>query len=217
MQDMQKLKEEICLIGKRMYDHKLAVANDGNISCRLDNNLYMITPTRMCKADLTPEDIVIIDDDFNVVEGAKKPSTEAKVHLAIYHARPDIHAVVHAHAPFSMGFAIAGQSIMTPAVPSIFSFVGPIPCSDYGTPSTYELADSVAKLIKDYDCMFLANHGTVTAGKNLQDAFYKTERVELLCTATLVARFLGGERNFTEEEIRKLNEKKERQAREGLA
>jgi L-fuculose-phosphate aldolase len=102
-------------------------------------------------------------------------------------------------------------------VPSIYSFVGPVPIVEYATPNSVELANFVGNYIRDYDSVILANHGSVTAGKDLRDAFYKTERLELLCTATVVARLLGGEKNFTNEEIRLLNEKKERQIKEGLA
>ena len=217
MKNTSELKQEICNIGRRMYDHGLVVANDGNISCRLEDGLFLITPTRMCKGDLTPEDIVVVDDNLNVVEGSKRPSTEMLIHLKYYELRPDINAVVHAHAPLSMAFAVARQSILTPAVPSIFSFVGPIPCTNYATPSTNELADAVGEYAKDHNAMLMANHGSVTAGVDLQDAFFKTERLELLCKVTIFSRFLGGEVNFSDEDIRKLDEKLERQRRDGLA
>ena len=217
MQDIAELRRQICQIVRRMYDHELAVANDGNISVRLENGLFLITPTRMCKGDLTPEDLVIVDENRNVVEGTRRASTEIRVHLKIYAMRPDIQAVVHAHAPYSMAFAIRREPILQPAVPSIFSFVGPVPCTDYGTPSTDELAEAVARYAKDHNAMLLANHGSVTMGTSLTDAFYKTERLELLCKATLFARLLGGEVNFNAEQIHKLNEKLERQKREGLA
>jgi len=216
MENVQVLKEQICLIGKRLYDHKLCVANDGNISCRLDSGLILITPTRMCKADVKPEDILTVDMDGRVIEGSRRPSTEAKMHLCIYKERADVNAVVHAHPPIATGFALARQGLMSPAIASAFVFVGPTPCAEYGTPSTEEVPDSIMKYIKDHDCIFLANHGTVTAGRNLEDAFFKTERLELLCTSTLVARLLGGECNFNGEEVNRLLIKKERQRKEGL-
>lgn len=216
MNDIRLLKEEICEIGRRMYFHQLSIANDGNISCRLDNGLFLITPTQFCKGDMKPEDIVVIDSEMHLVEGNRRPSTEVRVHLKAYSMRPDVNAVIHAHAPFSTAFAVRRESLMTPAVPSIFSFVGPVPCTRYGTPSTDELAECVGEYVSDYNAMLLANHGSLTLGKDLKDAFFKTERLELLCKVTLLSRLLGGEINFSNEDIKKLNEKYERQKREGI-
>ncbi len=103
-----KYKKQICDIGKRVYEKGFVAANDGNISIRIDENEFLITPTGVSKGSLTTDMIVKVDGDGNVLEGDYKPTSEMKMHLMVYKERPDIHAIVHVHPPYATAFAIAG-------------------------------------------------------------------------------------------------------------
>lgn len=216
-EQLAKLKEQVCLVGRRLYERGLVMASDGNISVRLGEGQFLITPTRMCKADMLPEDLVVVDEQMNVLSGSRRPSTEIRMHLKYYALRPDVNAVIHTHAPYSVAFAVTRQSLMEPVIPPVVGFLGPIPCARYGTPTTQELVDSVAEYAPAYNAMLLANHGSLVAGKDLQDAHFKAERLEFYCQTIFLARLMGGEVPLNEDELRRLALKMERQRQEDLA
>ena len=96
---VEEIKQEICEVGHRLYDHGFVAANDGNISVKVGPNEYYCTPTGVSKGSLTPDMIIKIDGEGNKVEGKLNPSSEIKMHLRVYRERPDVNAVVHAHPP----------------------------------------------------------------------------------------------------------------------
>lgn len=93
------IKEEICEIGKLMYDRGYVVSNDGNISVKVSENEIIITPSGVSKGRMTPDMMVKVDGNGNILEGNRYPSSEMKMHLAVYRERPDIYSVIHAHPP----------------------------------------------------------------------------------------------------------------------
>ena len=115
------------------------------------------------------------------------------MHLAVYEMRPDINAVVHAHPPLSTGFAVAGVPLNKSSLAEIIFSLGSVPIAEYATPSTQELPDAVKKYITAHDGLLLANHGALTAGQDLMNAYFKMETMEHFAQITLVARQLGGE------------------------
>ena len=123
-----------------------------------------------------------------------KISTEIQMHLAVYRARPDVSAVVHAHPPKCTGFAVAGVPLNRAVLAEVVVTLGCIPLADYGTPSTRELADSVDRLIRTSDGLLLSNHGALTVGQDVYDAYYKMEVIEHFAEISLISRQLGGER-----------------------
>ncbi|HHV62470.1 MAG TPA: class II aldolase/adducin family protein [Firmicutes bacterium] len=191
----------------RMYEHGFVVAAEGNISVRLLNNQVLITPSGLDKATVSPEDMVRIDLDGNVIEGNHKPSSELHMHLAAYKLRPDVNAVVHGHPPFSTGFAAAHISLPSSILPEVTALLGDIPVVEYGTPSCEELAKKVEPYLPSYDCFLLENHGVLTLGKNLQHAFHRLEILENSAKVTLIARLLGGEKLLPQAEVEKLRKK----------
>jgi L-fuculose-phosphate aldolase len=142
----------------------------------------------------------------NVVSGGNKPSTEIQMHLAVYEERSDIRAVIHAHPPYATGFATANIPMEACVLAEIVTTLGSIPIAPYATPSTAELADSIRKYIRHADAVLLANHGVVTCGKDVFDAYYKMERVEHYAHILFVAKMLGGERVLDHEEVQKLSQ-----------
>jgi len=126
------------------------------------------------------------------------------MHLAIYRDRPDVRAVVHAHPLYATGFAAAGLALDRCVLPEIVMTLGSIPLAEYGTPSTEEVPESVSKWIGQSDAVLLSNHGAVTVGANLMEAYYKMERIEHYAHICYIARQLGGERVLTPTEVGKL-------------
>ena len=134
MINAHRIKQDICEIGRRIYNRGFAAANDGNITVRISDNEVLCTPTLHCKGFLTPEDISTLDMQGNQIAGRKKRSSEALLHLEIYKARAEIKSVVHCHPPHATAFAIAREAIPQCVLPEVEVFLGDVPITKYETP-----------------------------------------------------------------------------------
>jgi L-fuculose-phosphate aldolase len=204
MPSEKELRESIIEIGRRLWQREYVAANDGNITARLGEGLFLCTPSGVSKGFMTPEMLLIVDKDGRVTAGEGKPSSELKMHLRVYQERPDVGAVVHAHPPAATGFAVAGIALTEPVLPEVVVTLGGIPLVEYATPSTNEVPERLAPFLKDYDAFLLANHGVLTLGSDLFSAYYKMETVEHCARVVLAARQLGGARQLSSDEVRKL-------------
>ena len=200
-----QIRNDIIECGRRLYLKGFVASNDGNISVKIDDNEIIATPTGRSKGFLDPEDLVKLNRQGDVVDGNNKPSTEILMHLAIYEERPDINAVVHAHPVHATGFATANIPLEKCVLAEIVTTLGSIPIAPYATPSTPDLANSIRKIVRHADACLLANHGVVTCGKDVFDAYYKMERVEHYAHIIYIAKMLGGERVLNPEEVQKLS------------
>jgi len=202
----ETFRADIVEIGRRLWARGYVASNDGNISVRLGPDRLLMTPASVSKGFMTPEMMVVTDLDGKVIEAApgRKPSSEALMHLVAYRQRPDIKAVVHAHPPTATGFAVAGIPLDRAVLAEVVTTLGSIPIAEYGTPSTRELADTVAPLLRAHDGVLLANHGAIALGADLFSAYYKMETIEHFATISLVARQLGREHLLSREEVERL-------------
>ena len=203
-----EIKQQICDIGKRIYDRRMVASNDGNISVRISENEYLCTPTGVSKGFMTPEYICKIDGEGNVLEANEgfRPSSEIKMHLRVYAKRPDVKAVVHAHPIFATSFAIAGIPLTQPIMPEAVIALGEVPIAEYGTPSTEEIPDAVEKYLPYYDAVLLANHGALSYSNSLLAAYHKMESLEFYAELLFRSRQLGGPKEFTNEQVKRLYE-----------
>lgn len=203
-----EIKQQICDIGKRIYDRRMVASNDGNISVRISENEYLCTPTGVSKGFMTPEYICKIDGKGNVLEANEgfRPSSEIKMHLRVYAKRPDVKAVVHAHPIFATSFAIAGIPLTQPIMPEAVIALGEVPIAEYGTPSTEEIPDAVEKYLPYYDAVLLANHGALSYSDSLLAAYHKMESLEFYAELLFRSRQLGGPKEFTNEQVKRLYE-----------
>jgi len=151
-----EIKQQICDIGKRIYDRGMVASNDGNISVKISENEFLCTPTGVSKGFMTPEYICKIDSDGKVLEANEgfRPSSEIKMHLRVYKERPDVKSVVHAHPMYATSFAIAGIPLVDPIMPEAVISLGAVPIAEYGTPSTEEIPDAVSKYLQDSTLFF---------------------------------------------------------------
>lgn len=200
------LRSDIVEIGRRLWSRGYVASNDGNISVRIGPDRLLMTPASVSKGFMTEDMMVITDLNGAVVEAApgRKPSSEALMHLVAYRQRPDIGAVVHAHPPTATGFAVAGIALDRAVLAEVVTTLGSIPIAEYGTPSTRELADTVAPLLKSHDGVLLANHGAIALGADLFGAYYKMETIEHFARISLTARQLGREHLLSRDEVERL-------------
>ena len=191
---MQKRKEEIVRYFRRLYEQGTINLFEGNISARV-GDVVLMTPSQQNKETLRAYMIVELGMDGAVREGSCRPSSEYRMHLAIYRMRPDIGAVVHTHSAFASAFALAGKPIRNALAQTWMFYGGEVPCCSYGTPGTDAVfADFERYFVKeDRDAVLLANHGLVTTGRDVEEAFSKAEAVEKRAKITLRAQLRGGE------------------------
>jgi L-fuculose-phosphate aldolase len=202
---LDESKKVLIDIGYKCWLKGWVAANDGNLSWRLSDTEILCTPTGVSKGMLTKDHFCVVDLDGNVRgRGPYRPSSEIKVHLRVMRERPDVKSVFHAHPPYATAHAIAGIPLTECVLPEIIIGLGSIPLAPYGTPSTDELPDRLAPLIKNHDAWLLENHGVLTAGRDPYQAYFRMEAVELYAKMLHLARGLGKVNVLSDSNVRTL-------------
>jgi len=188
------LRKQIVNVCTKLVQKGFVVATAGNVSMRVKMNdgseRYLITPSTKDYESMDPEDVVLIDAVGNTIEGNRNPSSERKLHVKIYEARPDINAIIHAHAPFSTVLSIARTPI-GPFVDEIIPFIGGCEVSEYGEAGSDELAENCVKALgKNYTAL-IANHGNVCCGATMEQAWRNAQLVEIAAKIQYHASLLG--------------------------
>jgi L-fuculose-phosphate aldolase len=206
-------RRQLARFGKWLYRLGFVPGTAGNLSVRLSHDRILATPTGMSKCLLKAADMVVVDMEGRRMSGSRNVTSEIGMHLAIYHQRPDVSAVVHAHPPIATGFASCGLSLEEPLCSEIVMALGSIPLAPYATTGTADVGSSIQPLIVKHDAVLLANHGVVTAGDTLQTAFMRMETVEHFAHISLVARQLGCAQPLSHERLQQLAEARSRYER----
>lgn len=194
----------IVACGKLLYERGYIVAGDGNISIRLEGGSILTTPAGLNKGSLKEEWLVRVSTSGEKLEGEKEPSSELKMHLAAYKARPDINAVVHAHPPIATAFACSNRQLNKALVAELVLTLGTIPTAPFGTPSTDEVPNSLKDYIIDHDGMLLANHGVLALGTDLVAAFNNMETIEHFAKISMYSQIIGDERPLNKQQLASL-------------
>ena len=182
----------------------LAVGTSGNVAARLDDGRIAITPATMDYDEMKPGDIVIVDADGAPSAGTRQPSSELRIHLEVFAARPDVRAIVHTHSPFATAWATTRRDL--PAVHYVLALlVGSghetLRVAPYATFGTAELARNAATTLGDDHAVLLANHGAVAVAGSLASALGRAERVEELAMLAWRAEHIGGATILTAAEL----------------
>lgn len=204
--DRTELKEQICDVCHKMWQLGWVAANDGNVSVKLEDGTFLITPSGISKCFITPEKLLRVNAAMEVLEGAagKVPSSEIKMHMRCYEKRADVGAVLHAHPPTATGYAVANIPLDEYSMIETVITLGAIPVTPYGAPSTYEVPDAIEPYLENHDALLLQNHGALTVGADLITAYYRMETVELFAKISLTAHLLGGAQEISRPNIDKL-------------
>lgn len=184
------LRAAICETCRSLWQRGLVGAIEGNVSCRLNDAEILATPRGFHKGTLRPADIVHLDLQGNSFDD-RQPSSEIAVHLEAYRERPDCLAVVHAHPPTATGFALAHVTLPDGYVPEAMVVLGTVPLVPFGMPGTTELSDALRPFLAGHKTFLLANHGALTLGDDLFDAFARMETLERVCRNYLIAKMIG--------------------------
>ena len=193
-------------IGKRMYERGLIAGCDGNLSIRLPGGKILATTSGVSKGFLTEENLVLLDLEGKLLEPGRKASSEIKMHLFVYKSRADVDAICHAHPPFATGFAVSGMPLNLCVLPEVVSTLGAIPLAPYATPSTGEEPASLSGFIDKGFAVLLENHGVITMGKDLLEAYNRMETVEHFARILFISKQLGRVNVLTDKEYDKLGQ-----------
>lgn len=204
--NINEVKDQICDVCHKMWQLGWVAANDGNVSVKMGDGTWLITPSGVSKSFITPDKLLLVNEKMEVVDGPKeyKPSSEMKMHMRCYEVREDVGAVVHAHPPTATGYAVANIPLDEYSMIETVIAIGSIPVTPYGTPSTYEVPDAITPYLQEHDVMLLQNHGALTVGCDLITAYYRMETLELYAKISLTAHLLGGAKEIPKPQIDKL-------------
>ncbi|MBN1777629.1 MAG: class II aldolase/adducin family protein [Clostridiales bacterium] len=189
----RQARRALVTIGKRMYAQGYVASNDGNLSARVRPDEIWATPTGVSKGFMKAKDMVRMKLDGTVLSRGKlAPSSEIRMHLRIYQENPEVTGVCHAHPLMSTSFAVAGVGLDEPIYPEAMVLLGSVPCVPYETPGSQGVPDAVAPYVKSHCAVLLQNHGPVTWGRSLEEAWHRLEAVEHCAQITYNACYMMG-------------------------
>ncbi len=189
---IEKARLKVAELGKKMLTSGLVAGTWGNISALVhQEGVMVITPSGMDYANLQSSDIVVLDLQGKILEGDRKPSSEAPLHLAIYQARRDVAGVVHTHSEVATAFAVVREPIPPVVEDAAMLVGGAVAVAEYALPGTEELAQHVVAALGDRYAVLMANHGLVGVGRHVDEAFTVCQVVEKSAKIYAWARNLG--------------------------
>lgn len=199
---IQEAKNQIVEYSKRLYNTQMVSVFEGNISIRLEDR-FVITPTHTDKNILTPEMLVEINENGEVLnpECGKNVSTEWKMHIEAYRVRKDINAIIHCHSPYATAYAMCGKAIEPKGLTEAIEVFREIPLVPYGRPGTPDIAAGFKEILPEHDAALLEAHGVIILDAELPEAYAKAEAVEKIARMEFIASLLGGEKSLPEAEI----------------
>jgi L-fuculose-phosphate aldolase len=204
---LEQEREEIVLFGRKLITSKLTTGSGGNLSIfNRQEGLVAIKPTGVDYLEMRAEDVVVINQKGEIIDGRLKPSSELSLHLGLLKARPEINAAVHTHQVYATTLACLNWEI--PAVHYLVGFSGnKVPVAPYATYGTPELAQAVVQSIGHYNACLMANHGIVTLGANLSAAFNVAEELELVARLYYQSMCIGKPQILSEQEMEVVTKK----------
>ncbi len=186
------LRRRICELAKVLYERGHNAPGDGNLSARLSERYLLCTPSGVHKGLLEPSQIVkLAASDGRPVDDRQRASSELRMHLALFRARPDVHAIIHAHSPNAVALTVAGVSMDEPVVPEVVLALGGVPTVPYASPTTTDVPEAAVGFAARHDAFILERHGTVALAADLDTAFMHVEVVEHTAKITVAALAAG--------------------------
>ena len=197
-----QVRQQLAEFSRLVWERGWVANHDGNLSARLRRGRLMCTPTSESKRTIRADMVLVVDDGGKKLAGRGRPFSELALHLAYYHARADVGAVIHAHPPTATGLALAGVGLDQPLLPEAVVSIGPsVPTVPLTMPGG-DAVQAMAPFIDEFDALLLAGNGVLTCGVDLEQAYLRMELVEHLARVALTAHQAGGARplpaNFLE-------------------
>lgn len=202
-----QLRAEVAGTSRKLHAMGWCANHDGNVSVRIGKDRFLCTPTAVSKASVDESMLIVVDGTGRVIEGTRKPFGELELHLAIYRARPDAEAVLHAHPPYATAFSISGVSLEVSALPEVLVSLGPgIPTVPLALPKTPALIQGVSAAALSSHAFLVGGNGAFTLGRDLEQAYLRMELVEHYAKVVALARQLGGVKELAPPQVAKMLE-----------
>jgi len=196
------LKRDLVHWCGKVWERGWAANHDGNLTCRLPGRRYLATPTSFSKGEIREDDLLILDRHGKKLQGRWRPFSELDMHLAAYNARDDSRAVIHAHPPTATGFSVAGVEVETTMLAeAVVSLGDKIPTLPFEMPKSETQIERLVRYLQHYDAVILKNHGVLTLGKDMEQAYLRMELVEHLAKIKAVAQQLGNVDTLTSHQV----------------
>ncbi|ANE47236.1 aldolase [Paenibacillus swuensis] len=198
-----EIREELCKYAQKTVHNKLVVGPGGNISARFNGHMYL-SPSGFALDEVSPEQWVEVNiETGHITDNGLRPSSEVLMHLYAYRVNPDIHAIVHTHPPYCIAFTLVERELPI-MFPDQAALVGKTVYIPYVLPTTDKLADALRDKVNEASSILLGNHGLVTTGRNLREAYYRTEVVEESAKIYLIAKAIREPKVLTQEEYEEI-------------
>ena len=197
--------EDLVVYGKKLMERKLVAGPGGNTSIRVGDTVY-ISPSGFALDAATPDDYVAVDVESGEIRKVKeglRPTSEVSMHLAIYRNREEIEAIIHAHPPLLIGLISGGVQVLA-MTPDYVAYLDHVKMIDYIVPTGEELAQAVGEAFMDGNCLAMVNHGAITLGANLKEAYYRMDILEESCKTQLAAIIAGNPRILNHREVEEI-------------
>lgn len=196
----QEARIAVCDAGKKLLHEGLVARTWGNVSIRLNGTHMVITPSGRPYEELNPDDMVLVNYRHDKYEGKDKPSSEFKLHTAIYRTRKKANAVIHTHQMNASTVAAARREI-PPILDDQAQLLGPsVRVAPYALPNTKKIVRSTVKALKGRNAALMANHGAVCIGRDIDEVFVCCQVLEKAAKAFIEAEFLGGAKSINRAE-----------------
>jgi L-fuculose-phosphate aldolase len=196
-----QLRDDLCEIGRRVYAKGWVSWRDGNFSVRLGPDEFLVTPTGVSKGFMKPEKMVRVNLAGEPLDGNGKLTSEWKLHRKSYEMRPDVGGIVHTHAPHATAFAVAGLALDRCLFPEMIYTMGAVPLAAYGQPGTDDIYHGMLPLIDKAEAFLLKNHGVVTFGKDIWEAYHRHDNIEHAARIEILARQIGKVDTLTRDQV----------------
>ena len=193
---------------RKLAEDFYVTSSGGNLAWKLEDNLMLISPTKMNKGDISPEEIVFIDMEGAVVEGKNRPTGETPMYLKFFNERSDIISVIHSHPPNVCALAISKEKnwLMRPLFPETVIEIGPVPIVPYAEPLTETLVNNFVPFLRKYDSFIMENHGLLTMSREgIKEALMKVQLIEMSAKSILLANMAGEIKELDQEDVKNLD------------
>lgn len=197
------LRGRVVAVCKRMYAHGLIASTDGNVSVRLNERRFLVTPSGVHKGQVEASDLVVVDALGRPQRGGRA-SSELQMHLHLYAIRPDVRAIVHAHPPVAVACTLAKLALDVAYLPEVVFALGTIPTVPYSTPTTADVSDAVDRVARIHDVFLLERHGSVTVASDIETAYNRLEALEHTAKIIHAARQIGPIEPLPNSEVKRL-------------
>lgn len=187
----EQIKEDMLACALKLDRYGLIALSGGNVSVRVDDNTFVVTPSGMIYDQMTPQDMLVVDGAGNILEGDRKASVDTEALLYIFHQLPEVGAVIHTHQPYATGLGLVMDQIPCNLSTMANAVEGPCNVAEYGDPGSLSMGVQAVAALDGKLAVVLKHHGVIAVGKDLRQAIFSCVYLEEAAKTVSVALSTG--------------------------